>query len=185
MPKPILVLFALLALAAPAAAQRRAAPPLTLEVGDTVRVVAPRVSPLPLVGTLSAYRYNELTVRDEGSGEERTVGFPDVEKLARNTGKHRGKSALSGARRGAFLGGAVGAVSGPLLATGDTEDDLKIPGTTVLAAVGGTLVGGVVGGLLGWTLAREEWVEFQRPIVSTASWRAGGATSVGVSIRTH
>jgi hypothetical protein len=179
---PVLALLALLLFAAPAAAQRV---PLTLSVGDTVRVLARTVSPRPLIGTLTSYRHDGLTVRDERTGTEQAVAFSALERLARGTGVHRGRSAVSGLRLGAFLGAAIGVVSGPLIATGDTRDDWEIANTTVATAVGGALLGSTVGGALGWVLAREEWVEFRLPVRSAVRWTADGAPSAGVSIRTR
>ncbi|HYW05976.1 MAG TPA: hypothetical protein VE913_03410 [Longimicrobium sp.] len=179
---PVLALLALLLFAAPAVAQRA---PLTLSVGDTVRVFAPTVSPRPLVGTLTAYRHNGLAVRDERTGTEQVVAFSALERLARGTGVHRRRAAISGLRRGAFLGAAIGVVSGPLIATGDTRDDWEIANTTVATTVGGALLGSAVGGALGWVLAREEWVEFRLPVRGAVSWTTDGAPSAAVSIRTR
>ncbi|HEX8433022.1 MAG TPA: hypothetical protein VF625_17175 [Longimicrobium sp.] len=173
----VLALLALLLFAAPAAAQRV---PLTLGVGDTVRVFAPSVSPRPLVGTLTGYRHDGITVRDERTGAEQSVAFSALERLARGTGVHRRRAAISGLRRGAFLGAAIGVVSGPLIATGDTGDDWEIANTTVTTTVGGALLGSALGGGLGWLLAREEWVEFRLPVTGAVSW-----TGAAVSIRTR
>jgi hypothetical protein len=157
--------------AAPAAAQASR----TLSLGDTVRVVTPDAGHEPLTGVLTAYRHDALTVRQRGTGVERTVPFAEVRGLARSLGVRRAHSAWAGARMGAFALGAAGAVAGPLAAAGRTDDRWEIPGTTVATTVAGTLLGGALGGALGWRLAHEEWLEFRVPVAAQAS--------VGVSLR--
>lgn len=166
--------------AAPAAAQQATR---ALAVGDTVRVRTPAGGAEPLTGVLTAYEHNGLSVRERGTGVERTIPFAEVRGLSRSLGVRRGHSAWAGARIGAFTLGAAGAVAGPLAAAGDTGDRWEIPGTTVAAAAAGVLLGGALGGGLGWVLAREEWQEFRTPVAAQAHAAPGGGTAVGVSLR--
>jgi hypothetical protein len=167
----------LFAVPRPAAAQQPPAHPL--EVGDTVRIVTPDQAEGPFVGVLTAYEYRGMTVRQRGTGVERTIPFADVHSLSRSLGVRREHTAWRAARMAAFTLGAAGVVSGPLLATGDANDAWEIPETTALAAASGVVVGGAIGGALGWVLAREEWQRFQTPHVTL---RPGGGTEVGVSL---
>jgi hypothetical protein len=144
-----------------------------------VRIVTPDQGEGPLVGVLTAYEWKGMTVRQRGTGVERTVPFGDVRGLERSLGVRREHIAWRAARMGAFTLGAAGAVSGPLLATGDVNDRWEIPGTTALTAASGVLLGGVLGGALGYVLAREEWQRFQTPRVTL---RPGGGTEVGVAV---
>ncbi len=159
---PLRVLAVLALAAAPgAAAAQQHAPPRALAVGDTVRIVTPNQEEGPFLGVLTAYEHTGMTVRQRGTGVERTIPFADVRGLARSLGVRREHTAWRGARIGAFALGAAGLVSGPLLATAEAGDRWQIPQTTVLTGTAGTLLGGAIGGVLGYTLAREEWQAFR------------------------
>ena len=175
----------LLLAAVPAAVQAQESRVRALGVGDTVRVVTPDQGEGPFLGVLTAYEWNGLTVRQRGTGVERTIPFADVRGLARSLGVRREHTAWRGARMGAFSLGAAGLVSGPLIATSESGDRWELPGTTALAAASGAVLGGAIGGALGWALAREEWQEFQPPAAARVSVHPGGATTVGVSLRTR
>jgi hypothetical protein len=149
----------LLLAAVPGAAHAQHSRIRALGVGDTVRVVTPDQGEGPFMGVLTAYEWQGLTVRQ--------------------------RTAWRGARMGAISLGAAGLVSGPLLATSESGDRWEIPGTTALAAASGAVLGGAIGGALGWALAREEWQEFQPPAAARVSVDPGGATTVGVSVRTR
>ena len=175
--------IAVLALAAaPAAAAAQHAAPRSLAVGDTVRIVTPNQEEGPFLGVLTAYEWKGMTVRQRGTGVERTIPFADVRGLARSLGVRREHTAWRGARIGAFTLGAAGVVSGPLIASAEAGDRWDIPQTTALTGAAGTLLGGAIGGVLGYTLAREEWQEFRTPIQVGLGPR--GSTIVGVSL-TH
>jgi hypothetical protein len=180
----VLAVLLLLA-AAPGAAHAQEARVRALGVGDTVRVVTPDQGEGPFLGVLTAYEWNGLTVRQRGTGVERTIPFSDVRGLARSLGVRREHTAWRGARMGAFSMGAAGLVSGPLIATAESGDRWEIPGTTALAAASGVVLGSALGGALGWALAREEWQEFQPPAAARVSLEPGGATTVGFSLRTR
>lgn len=174
--------LAVLALAAaPAAAAAQQPAPRALAVGDTLRIVTPNQEEGPFLGVLTAYEWKGMTVRQRGTGVERTIPFADVRGLARSLGVRREHTAWRGARIGAFTLGAVGVVSGPLIATAEAGDRWEIPPTTALTGAAGTLLGGAIGGVLGYTLAREEWQEFRTPIVQVGVGPRG-STVVGVSL---
>jgi hypothetical protein len=174
--------LAVLALAAfPGVAAAQHAVPRPLAVGDTVRIHTPNQEEGPFLGVLTGFGRNTMTVRQRGTGVERTIPFADVHGLARSLGVRRQHTAWRGARIGAFTLGAVGAVSGPLIASAEAGDGWDIPQTTILTSAAGTLLGGAIGGALGYTLAREEWQAFRTPL--QLGFGPGGA-SVGVSL-TH
>lgn len=181
----VLALLLLLAVTPGAALAQKQARVRTLGVGDTVRVVTPDQGEGPFLGVLTAYEWKGLTVRQRGTGVERTIPFSDVRGLARSLGVRRGHTAWRGARMGAFSLGAAGLVSGPLIATSDSGDRWELPGTTAFAAASGVVLGGAIGSALGWVLAREEWQEFQPPAAARVGVEPGGATVVGVSLRTR
>ena len=180
------LLAVLLFLAAvPGAAHAQQSRIRALGVGDTVRVITPDQGEGPFMGVLTAYEWNGLTVRQRGSGVERTIPFADVRGLARSLGVRRKHAAWRGARMGAFSLGAAGLVAGPLIATSESGDRWEIPNTTALAAASGVALGSAIGGALGWALAREEWQEFQPPAAAHVSMDHDGATTIGVSLRTR
>jgi len=182
--KAVLAVLLLLA-SVPGAAHAQQSRVRALAVGDTVRVITPDQGEGPFVGVLTAYEWQGLTVRQRGTGVERTIPFGDVRGLARSLGVRRQHTAWRGARMGAFSLGAAGLVSGPLIATSKSGDRWEIPGTTALAAASGVVLGGAIGGALGWSLAREEWQKFQLPSAARVSVDPAGATTVGVSLRTR
>jgi hypothetical protein len=47
------------------------------------------------------------------------------------------------------------------------------------------VLGGAIGGALGWALAREEWQEFQPPAAARVSMDPDGATTFGITVRTR
>ncbi len=175
----------LLLAAAPGAARAQESRIRTLGVGDTVRVVTPDQGEGPFTGVLTAYEWNGMTVRQRGTGVERTIPFADVRGLARSLGVRREHTAWRGARMGAFSLGAAGLVGGPIIANAEAGDRWELPGTTALAAASGAVLGGAIGGALGWALAREEWQEFQPPAAARVSVHPGGPTTVGLSLRTR
>ena len=182
----IRVLAAVLLLCAvPGLARAQHAPVRPLVVGDTVRIITPDLGEGPFMGVLTAYEWNGLTVRQRGTGVERTIPFADVRGLARSLGVRRQHTAWRGARVGAFTLGAAGVVTGPIIASADAGDRWGIPQTTALTAAGGAVLGGAIGGALGWMLAREEWQVFQPPAEARVSLQPGGGAQLSFSLHTR
>lgn len=150
----------------------------TLRPGDDVRVHAPSVRPSRVRGTVVLYQGSSLDVRERNGGAIVSIPVASIEGLARNVGLHRGRSSWRMARFGAFLGGAGGLVSGPLIAT--TRAPGRFGEVMLASALVGTLGGAGIGAFLGAAFARDQWQHFRMPIVPIV--RAGdGEVSVGVS----
>lgn len=160
--------------AAPAAGQSA---PHTLLPGDEVQVVARGVRDARVRGTVVLYQGSTLDVREARTRSIVSIPVADIRMLARNVGMDRGRSAWFMARFGAFIGGAAGLVSGPLIATTHAPDDF----TEVLLVSGlvGTVAGAGTGAILGAVFARDRWQRFRMPIVPTVE---GGRTSLRVGV---
>ena len=150
----------------------------TLLPGDEVRVHAPAVLRSRVRGTVVLYQGSTLDVRQRNGGTVVSIPVASIEDLARNVGVHRGRSSWRMARFGAFLGGAAGLVSGPLIATTRAPDNFGQ--VMAVSAVVGTLGGAGLGAMLGAAFPRDEWQHFRMPIIPTL--RAGeGSVQVGAA----
>lgn len=118
----------------------------------------------PLVGTLVASRGNTIELKAEGSHQFFTVPLTSVEKLEISRGRKRGSSAGRGALTGIFIGGLSGALLG--LASGDDPPEqwfaFSAEEKALMGALGLGSTGGLVGALLGYLAAGENWVEVPR-----------------------
>ena len=84
------------------------------------------------------------------------VRYEDIARLEASRGTSR--------RRGAIIGGLIGAAAGGVL-TGLSRSPQQNPtgGDVLSAAAGGVVAGGLVGGLVGYALGRERWAEVGWP----------------------
>ncbi len=135
----------------------------TLLPGDTVRVLAPSVHPGLIQGELLLYRADSLGIRDASTGTAYQFPLSAVRRLEKNEGLDRRRSVRRWATAGLFLGGALGLVSGPLIAT--AEPGGSVVGPTVLAGLGGGVLGLGLGAAGGSVFARDHWQRFRTPIV--------------------
>lgn len=149
----------------------------TLLPGDTVRVEAPAVHAGLIQGELLKYEGDSIAVREASTGTDYRFSLAAVRRLEKNQGMDRRRSVRRWAVAGLFLGAAAGLVSGPLIASG-TEDG-GILGTTLLAGLGGGVVGMGLGAAGGSVFARDHWQRFRTPIP-----HAPAAVRIGVSIPT-
>ncbi|HEX6038290.1 hypothetical protein [Longimicrobium sp.] len=148
----------------------------TLLPGDTVRVFAPSVHPTVLQGELLLYRADSLGIRDASTGTAYQFPLSAVRGLEKNEGLDRRRSVRRWATAGLFLGGALGLVSGPLIATADPEGGMA--GPIVLAGLGGGVLGLGLGAAGGSLFARDHWQRFRTPVVGPAA----PAAEVGVRV---
>ncbi|HEX2205298.1 MAG TPA: hypothetical protein VHG91_18460 [Longimicrobium sp.] len=164
------------AAALPAAAQE-----ITIEPGDEVRVVAPARAPHRIQGEVLLYRGDSLAVREDGTGTVYEMPLADVRRLSKNVGLDRGRSIRHSVRFGLFLGTAVGAIAGPLIASRDRDPDHFYP---ILGAstASGVLLGAGIGAAHGAFFAGDRWQAFRMPPVQAGVTRDGGAV-VAVSLR--
>jgi len=141
---------AALLLATPAAAQQRA-DGLT---GTRVRVTAPNFIPAPVTGTVAAYTQQGIVVVDELTGDSIRLPLRSVSRLDEYAGGSAASTAWYRGRVGAFIGGGLGLIAGPVLSKvvgGDMVENTLIGG-----AVG--MTGGfAVGALTGAAAPRERW----------------------------
>lgn len=147
--------------------QLQAQSPQTLRLGDEVRVHAPALRNGRVRGTVAKYEGSVLEVRESATGEIVSIPLSSIRELARSRGIDRGHSIWRGTKIGAFVGGAAGLVSGPLIAT------TRAPGAYVevigASALIGTLIGGGAGAVLGSLFPQEQWQRFRTPITPTLS----------------
>ena len=139
----------------------------TLLPGDTVRVLAPAYHAQRVQGELVLYQSDTLAVRETGSGTRYAFPVSAVRELYKNEGRDVRRSVRHWARAGLFLGAAAGLVAGPLIATSDAEGGIL--GPTLVAGLGGGVLGLGLGAAGGTLFARDHWQRFRTPIVPPAS----------------
>lgn len=137
------------AMAGSAAAQQR--DELT---GKLVRITAPNFANHQVIGTVTVYAQEGLTVTERGT--DSTYHFPlrSVQRIDIFRGSGAGAAAPRRARTGAFLGLALGALAGPVISI-VTDSDMAI--TTAATAGGGLLIGAALGGVAGAAAPSEQW----------------------------
>lgn len=153
--------------------------PSTLHPGDEVQVHAPALRSSRVRGTVVLYQGATLQVREEGTGSVVSIPIEQIRLLARNEGTDRSRSSWWTARLGAFVGGAAGLVTGPLIATTRAPDNFTE--VTVASGLVGAAAGAGAGAVLGALFARDHWQRFRMPIVPTVSASAG-AVRVGFAV---
>lgn len=164
-----------LALALPRAARAQEGR-YTLRPGDTVRVAAPTLHDGVIEGELLKYEGDSLGIREASTGTAYQFPISTIRRLEKNQGRNRGRSVRRWAAAGLFLGAAAGLVAGPLIATADEEGGMV--GPTVLAGLGGGVVGLALGAAGGSVFARDHWQRFRTPIPPPAP----PAASIGISV---
>lgn len=150
----------------PAVAAAQSARP-TLAPGDTVRVLAPAWGPRMVEGELVLYQADSLAVRETSTGTRWSVPVDGVRRLLKNEGMDRRRSVRRSALAGLFVGFALGAVSGPLVAMG--RNDEHFAATTLFTSLGGAALGTGVGAASGSVFARDHWQPFRTPIPRAAA----------------
>lgn len=146
-----LAAVAALVLAAPAAAQQ--APDDGLS-GTRVRVTAPNFLPSPVTGTVASYNQAGIVVVDEFSGDSIVLPLRSVSRLETFAGGSAASSAWYLGRVGAFIGGGLGLIAGPLLAKTAGKDMVE---ATLLGGAIGLGTGFTVGAVYGAAAPRERW----------------------------
>jgi hypothetical protein len=142
---------------APAAAQ--AAPSrdlrgLGVSAGSRVRVVAPVVTPAPMVGRVAALTADSLLLT-RAPGARLQIDSRYVQTLQVSAGRNRFAWALKGAGVGMLVGAVVGARA---LGKGDQTGLVALAGFFV-----GAIVGTPVGAGVGAAVAPERWLPVRLP----------------------
>lgn len=135
---------------APAAAQQ-ASDGLT---GTRVRVTAPQFIPAPVTGTITAYTRDGIAVADEFSGDTILLPLRSVSRLDKFAGGSAASTAWYRGRLGAFIGGGLGLIAGPVLAKVVDRDMVE---STLLGGAIGLGAGFTVGAVYGAASPRERW----------------------------
>ena len=151
---------------------------LTLEPGDTVRVMASEWGPRLVEGELLVYRTDSLAVREVATGTRYAVPLQSVERLLKNEGFDRRRSVRRWAVAGLFMGFATGVVLGPLISMERKDDNFV--GATLVTSLGGGALGLGLGAAGGSLFAGEHWQPFRTPIRPPAP----PSTSIGITIPT-
>lgn len=138
----------------------------TLAPGDTVRVLAPSWGARMVEGELVVYRTDSIAVLEAGTGTRWAVEPRGVRRLLKNEGLDRRRSVRRSALAGLFVGFAVGAVAGPMIAMG--REDENFAGVTLLTSLGGGALGTGLGAAGGSVFARDHWQPFRTPIIPHA-----------------
>jgi hypothetical protein len=142
---------------APAAAQGAPSPDLRglgVSAGSRVRLVAPMVTPAPMVGTVAALTADSLLL-SRGGGARLQIDTREVRALAVSAGHSRFAWALRGAAVGLLVGGIVGAKAA---GAGD-ETGLA----AFVGFLGGIVVGTPLGAGIGAAAAPERWTPVRLP----------------------
>lgn len=134
----------------------------TLQPGDRVRVQAPALHEGVIEGELLLYRADSLAVREASTGTAYRFPLETIKRLEKNQGVDRRRSVRRWALAGLFVGAATGLVSGPLIAASDEEGSMV--GPTVLAGLGGGVLGLGLGAAGGSVFAGDHWQRFRTPI---------------------
>ncbi len=146
---PLTFLTAIALLPAPAMMIAQDIAPLA--TGQRVRVTAPTISNVPIVGALA--HLNADTFLVETHGDTSRVPRAAVERLDVSMGQK--SNAGKGALFGGLLGGGIGALA---LGSSSLCADLEASGTCALVgAGGGGLAGLLLGALIGSTSKRDRW----------------------------
>ena len=159
LPRALLLVALCALLPARAAAQSNGH---TLEPGDTVRVMANAWGPRAIEGELLVYRPDSLALRETGTGTRYAVELGGVRRLAKNEGFDRRRSVRRWGTAGAFMGFALGVVTGPLISMRRKDDSFER--TTLVTSLGGGVLGLGLGAAGGAVFAREHWQPFRTPI---------------------
>lgn len=158
--RPHASLFLLALLAPPAAAMAQQLP--EFQVGDTLRVRAPRERLPKTPGTFVAWADSALVLRTTRPDSVVAVPFSAVVRLDRYGGKNR----LAGALRGAGILGTVGLLTGALIGKaavsgcGELLCELDALGYAAAGLGIGVLIGVPVGAT---TLAPDRWRRVELP----------------------
>jgi hypothetical protein len=147
----------------------------TLLPGDTVRISAPSLHAGMIEGELLLYQGDSIGVREASTGAEYRFPLATVRRLEKNLGMDRRRSVRRWATAGLFLGAAAGLVTGPLMATANPRGG--IIGPTLLAGLGGGVLGVGLGAAGGSLFARDHWQRFRTPIPPAAP-----AVQIGVTL---
>lgn len=148
----------------------------TLREGDTVRVLSTTHAGI-IQGELLLYRADSVGVREASTGATYQFPLATVRRLEKNEGLDRRRSVRRWATAGLFLGGALGLVTGPLIATAD--EDGGMIGPTVLAGLGGGALGLGLGAAGGSLFARDHWQRFRTPVAGPS---ASPAAEIGIRV---
>lgn len=139
----------------------------TLEPGDTVRVMASEWGPRLVEGELLVYHTDSLAVRETETGTRYAVALEGVERLLKNEGLDRRRTARHWAVAGIFMGFATGVVLGPLVSM-ERKDDTFV-GATLVTSIGGGVLGLGLGAAGDSLFARDHWQPFRTPIYPPAA----------------
>lgn len=151
----------------------------TIAPGDLIRVTATPLGDRRIQGRVVRYETQGLVVRESG-GTEHSLPLDSIRDLSRSLGTDRAGSIRWGAQFGVFMGGAVGLVSGPLIATTYGEDHFER--SIAVAGLGGAALGAAIGAGVGALFPRERWETLQ--IFSRVGAAQGWGAGLAVRIRT-
>lgn len=129
-----------------------------LEAGMRLRLLAPTVSPRPLVGRVLHVTSDTLVLQTKAAAPV-TIPLALTEEIERSFGRSHGRGAARGAGYGALIGGAT--MGAMVLAGVDfciyisclRRDPMGATGGFLIGAVAGVPLGGIIGALMGV----EEW----------------------------
>jgi hypothetical protein len=150
--------------------------------GAVLRIEAPGHTPGRIEGVVQGFTHEGLVIEERGTGTIYRVPPAGIRYLGHRHGVDRWYSAKKYGRASGFVLGSIGAISGPLVASGRRDDRMLT--WSAAAAGAGAITGAVVGGGLGALFAREEWRVYYGPSL-TRQAGSGHAVSVQVTIPTR
>jgi hypothetical protein len=160
----VLLAMLLVGVASPAVAQHR------MSEGNRLRVEVqePNLGPTATYEGTLVYSPNGFSLHaidPAADGEVIAVPLSGVTRIEMATARNRGRSARRGATFGAFLGGSLGLIAGPIIAS----QNLGSAFTPIVAksTAGGLVAGTALGALGGALFARDGWQRYSVPV----EWR--------------
>jgi hypothetical protein len=145
--------------------------------GARVRISAPRLQIVDVTGNVVHATADSLTIQPE-SQSPLTIPIADLSQLEVSRGSDRGLGFQHGGKYGALFGGLAGL--GYWLSWGC--DEYCLPSLAILGA-GGTIVGFLMGGLLGVMAPPERWEDVSLVARPTGMWTPGGRSMMTLGMR--
>jgi hypothetical protein len=149
-----LLVIALLPIALPARAQDHVFSP-----GGLLRIEAPNVFPGRMEAVVRAYTHEGLHLESPNGRENYVLSPTEIRYLAKYRGPDRRYMVKQRAATLGFVGGSIGAVSGPFIAIGLERGTLS-KGSAIGAATGAVL-GSAAGAIWGSRHRGDVWREYR------------------------
>jgi hypothetical protein len=143
-------------------------------MGDRVRIIAPTTGYASLTGRVVGTNPDVITLHVDGSVGEFGVRRDQIEEIYRSTARHR--RPLRGLAVGLPMGAFLGIWFGPKRETSKTSPGLELdqPSPVPRNALGGALIGSVIGVVAGTLIRSDDWTPIlSQPVAGNSPFRGG------------